>query len=223
MTNKKSPLTRIKEKLVTNISTPPGKNNGKPYYLFILLIVGVLLMVIGSFWKGNVEERPTAVFNDGESEADMSAETFGKSKNETNSSMKAYEEQYENQLKEALEEIVGVQEVTVVVNVEATERKVFDKNTILKNQTTSEEDKEGGIRKIEDQSTEDELNIIQDGENEVPVVIETRKPEIKGVLIVAGGAENIQVKKWIIEAVTRALDVPSHRVSVVPKKSKGDS
>jgi stage III sporulation protein AG len=52
----------------------------------------------------------------------------------------------------------------------------------------------------------------------VPVVVETKKPDIRGVLVVAKGAENIQVKKWIVEAVTRVLGVSSHRVSVVPKK-----
>ena len=57
----------------------------------------------------------------------------------------------------------------------------------------------------------------------VPVVIETKKPAIRGVLVVAKGADNIQVKKWIIEAVTRSLDVPSHRVAVMPKKTKGES
>ena len=65
--------------------------------------------------------------------------------------------------------------------------------------------------------------IIQNGEKEVPIVVETKKPAIRGVLVVAKGADNIQVKKWIVEAVTRSLDVPSHRVSVLPKKTKGES
>jgi stage III sporulation protein AG len=60
--------------------------------------------------------------------------------------------------------------------------------------------------------------IIQEGEKEVPIVLETKKPEIRGVLIVAKGADNIQIEKWIKESVTRLLDVPSHRVSVMPKK-----
>jgi stage III sporulation protein AG len=38
------------------------------------------------------------------------------------------------------------------------------------------------------------------------------------VLVVAKGADNIEVKKSIIEAVTRALDIPSHRVAVLAKK-----
>ena len=53
---------------------------------------------------------------------------------------------------------------------------------------------------------------------EGPIISETKKPSVRGVLVVAKGAENIQIKKWIIEAVTRSLDVPSHRVSVMPKK-----
>jgi stage III sporulation protein AG len=38
------------------------------------------------------------------------------------------------------------------------------------------------------------------------------------VLIVAKGADDVRVKKEIIEAVTRVLDVPSHRVAVSAKK-----
>ena len=43
------------------------------------------------------------------------------------------------------------------------------------------------------------------GKGSHQLFLKQRKPEIKGVLVVAGGAENMQVKKWIIEAVTRAL------------------
>lgn len=57
------------------------------------------------------------------------------------------------------------------------------------------------------------------GDKEVPLVVETVKPSIKGVLVVAKGAEDIKIKSMIVEAVTRALDVPSHRVSVQPKQN----
>lgn len=60
--------------------------------------------------------------------------------------------------------------------------------------------------------------MVQKGETDEPLVVETMKPKIRGVLVVAEGAENIEVKKWIIEAVTRVLDVPSYRVAVMPKK-----
>ena len=73
-------------------------------------------------------------------------------------------------------------------------------------------------RKVQDTSTDEQVVIIRNGEKEVPIIVGEIKPEIRGVLVVAKGAENIQVKKWIIEAVTRSLGVPSHRVAVMPKK-----
>jgi stage III sporulation protein AG len=60
------------------------------------------------------------------------------------------------------------------------------------------------------------------GNDEHPIVLETKKPVIRGVLVVAQGAENIHVKQMILEAVTRVLDVPQHKVAVLPKKSKGE-
>ncbi|MFP3359212.1 stage III sporulation protein AG, partial [Planococcus sp. SIMBA_143] len=75
-----------------------------------------------------------------------------------------------------------------------------------------------GKRSIEDKSQEEEIVIVNNGDKEVPIVKETKKPKVSGVLVVAKGADNIQIKKWIIEAVTRSLNVPSHRVSVLPKQ-----
>jgi stage III sporulation protein AG len=104
------------------------------------------------------------------------------------------------------------------VNVDATEKKVLEKNVVVQSQKTEEVDREGGQRTVEDQSKDEQLVIIRDGEKEVPIVIETKKPAIRGVIVIAKGADNIQVKKWILESVTKLLDVPVHRVSVMPKK-----
>ncbi|MFP3489056.1 stage III sporulation protein AG, partial [Staphylococcus sp. SIMBA_130] len=56
-----------------------------------------------------------------------------------------------------------------------------------------------------------------------PIVVSTKKPVVRGVVVVAVGAENMEVKKMIVDAVTRLLDVKSHRVMVLPKKLKGES
>ena len=134
-----------------------------------------------------------------------------------------YEKEYENQLKEILETIIGVDDVSVVVNVDATSLKVYEKNKSNKNTTTEETDKEGGKRSVTDQSSEEEIVMIKNGDKETPVVVQTKKPDIRGVLVVAQGVDNVQIKQTIIEAVTRVLDVPSHRVAVAPKKIKEDS
>lgn len=92
-----------------------------------------------------------------------------------------------------------------------------------KDTTTEETDKEGGKRSVTDQTSEEQIVMIRNGDQETPVVVQTKKPDIRGVLVVAQGVDNVQIKKTIIDAVTRVLDVPSYRVAVAPKKIKEDS
>ncbi|RSD27396.1 stage III sporulation protein AG [Mesobacillus subterraneus] len=216
MENEKGPLSWLKKQLSSK-DGPPEKKTGKYQYLMIVVLFGAAIMLVGNIL--GEQGSDTAVPAMKEAEAVEDAEVFGQKKSAGNDVISDYEEAYEAQLKEILERINGVGEVTVFVNVDATDRKVLEKNTSIQSQTTDETDREGGKRKVEDASKDEQLVIIRNGEKEVPIVLETKKPEIRGVLVVAKGAENIQVKKWIIEAVTRALDVPNHRVAVMPKKS----
>ncbi|WP_071395717.1 stage III sporulation protein AG [Bacillus tuaregi] len=196
---------------------------GKYPYLVLVVLFGAGFMLAGNlFINDETAQNALPAFNKDENQQE-DVETFGQGKASGNNVIEEYEQAYENQIKEALDTIVGVSDVTVVVNVDSTEKKVLEKNIKTQSQVTDETDREGGKRKVEDTSSDEQLVIIQDGDKEVPIVLETKKPEIRGVLVVAKGAENIQVKKWIKEAVTRALDVPEHRVSVLPKKTKGDS
>lgn len=198
---------------------------GKYIYLIVVLTVGTMIMLISNLFINNESSQkalPTLKNNES-IQTEENVETFGKKDSTGNGVIGDYERAYEVQLKEALDSIVGVSDVSVVVNVDATEKQVLEKNRKSQTQLTDETDREGGKRKVEDQSTDEQLVIIQNGEKEVPIIVETKKPAIRGVLVVAKGADNIQVKKWIVEAVTRSLDVPSHRVSVLPKKTKGES
>ncbi len=223
MSSNKGPFDLIKQWLSKDSEHRPTekKKNMKLQYFLILLLFGVAFMLISDLWSSNEDQTlqvASVESSENQSNQDEDVPTFGSNKSDINEGMRVYENQYENQLKEALDQIVGVSEVTVVVNVESTEAKIFEKNHSTQKQTTNETDTEGGKRKIEDQTTDEQIVITQDGEKEVPVISQTNKPKVSGVLVVAKGADNIQIKKWIIEAVTRALDVPSHRVAVMPKK-----
>ncbi|MBU8879336.1 stage III sporulation protein AG [Bacillus sp. FJAT-29790] len=222
MDKEKGPFTWLKKWL--SKEEQPDKKQGKYQYLLLVLLFGAVIMLISNMlFKDESSKNDLPVFNNQAVAKDDEVPTFGQKQKEGNDVIASYERAYEAQLKDALDAIVGVEDVTVVVNVDATEKQVLEKNRTNKTQTTDEIDREGGKRKVEDQSKEEQLVIIRSGEKEVPIIVETKKPEIRGVLVVAKGADNIQVKKWIIEAVTRALDVPSHRVAVMPKKTKGDS
>ena len=49
-------------------------------------------------------------------------------------------------------------------------------------------------------------------------VVKENKPEIKGVLILAEGADDSTVRSEITEAVSRVLEVPVHKISVLKKQ-----
>lgn len=219
MDSEKGPLSWLKKQLSSK-NGPPAKKNGKYQYFIIVVLFGVAIMLIGNLIGDPKPDLAVTATKEAKTEEDIAV--FGQKNSAENDIISKYEQAYEAQLIEILEGINGVGDVSVLVNVDATEKKILEKNTVIQSQTTDETDPEGGKRKVLDASQDEQLVIIKNGEKEVPIVLETKKPEIRGVLVVANGAENIQVKKWIIEAVTRALDVPNHRVSVMPKKSKGE-
>lgn len=213
MEQEKGPISWLKR-----LFSKEGKPDKKYQYLIVVLLLGAAFMLVSNTLFD--EEGPSSSIPVlGSTDEDVEdVETLGRKSAAGNEMIAEYESRYETQLKEALEGIAGVSDVLVAVNVDATEKRVLDQNSVIRSQVTDETDREGGERKVEDSSQDNQTVIIREGEKEIPIVLETKKPEIRGVLVVAKGAENVQVKKWIIESVTKLLDVPSHRVSVMPKK-----
>ncbi|UCZ54603.1 stage III sporulation protein AG [Bacillus shivajii] len=201
----------------------PKKLNMK--YLGVLLALGVFFMIIGVVLQPDEEPASVPTLQENEKEEkESSQEVFGSSNERPElSSMSDYESFYESELERVLEQVVGINNVTVFVNLDQTEETVYQKNISTREQVTEETDREGGSRQVEDRTNDEDVVIIRNGDKEEPLVVKVKKPSIRGVVVVAEGVENIQVKTWVIEAVSRALDVPSHRVSVLPKNSKGDS
>jgi stage III sporulation protein AG len=215
MNNNKGPFSWLKKWLSKGDTSE--KKPGKYQYMILVLCLGAAFMLAGNI----LFKKQSAV---GDIPAGKTTQTaaqdvpaFGLKKSSGNKAISDYEREYENQLKDALDEMLGVSDTKVVVNIDSTEEKVLQQNKVSKNQTTDETDTNGGKRKVQDSSIDEQLVIIRNGDKEVPIVVETKKPEIRGVLVVARGADNMQVKRWIVEAVTRALGVPSHRVAVMPK------
>jgi stage III sporulation protein AG len=192
-------------------------------YVGVLLVLGIALMVFGGFSKSPQNEADIPVSTSDEVTDSESEPTFGKEDNSEPSSISEYERSYENELKEILEAVIGVDGVQVMVNLDASESKVFGTNKTIQSQTTDETDQEGGKRQVKDRSEEVQIVVIRSNDQEKAVVVKTEKPKVRGVLVVAEGAENIRVEQRIKDAVTKVLDVPVHRVSVLPKKLKGES
>ncbi|MFI8706119.1 stage III sporulation protein AG [Bacillus sp. NPDC077411] len=185
-------------------------------FLIILLILGIILMFSSNLFQAKKPEVPVLK---SQTEQVKDVPTFGQKNSDNKSNIDKYEKEYEQQLKEALESVTGVKDVTIEINLDSSEEKILDKNTVKRSQTTDETDKEGGKRKVEDESTDEKTVIVRQGDKEAPIILRENKPKVRGVLVVAKGVDNLQVKQMVIEAVTRMLEVPSHRVSVLPKKN----
>ncbi|MEK5381317.1 stage III sporulation protein AG [Niallia sp. FSL W8-0635] len=212
----KGPLSWIKNFLSND---GDEKKQGKKTYIVIVVLFGIAIMLLSNmFFKDDNKAQEVAAYsNDASSEE--AEETFGQKANNSNLTIADYEEQYKEEIKEAITAIAGVKDAIVYVNIEGSEKKIYEKNQSQTIQKTEEEDTQGGNRKVEETSNEETVVLVPNGEKQVPIVVETMKPKIVGVLVVAKGAEDIKVKTMIVEAVTRALDVPSHRVSVQPKQN----
>lgn len=191
-------------------------------YLFILLGVGAVLMILTDF-LGTDKDKPLG-FATMQQNGNVPAsggeqpDSIAAGSSASNDWIKEYENSYETQLAEILETVIGVGQVQVMVNLDSTPEIVVEKNRESRTTSTQETDKERATRNQSEQSLQEQTLVLKDSKQEQPVVLKTLKPKVRGVLVVAKGAENVQIKAWILEAVQKVLDVPVYKISILPKK-----
>jgi len=145
---------------------------------------------------------------------------FGGGEDKGISTFADIESEFESRLKGMLEKIVGVGTVDILVTVDSTEETVVQLNEKQMQTITDETDRNGAKRHITDVSKDGQVVLYEISSGvQSPIVVKKIKPRIRGVMIVAKGAENAAVRKLIAEAVSGGLDVPIHRISVVPRKA----
>jgi len=195
----------------------PTKLRRKYGYFIVIGLVGLLLLLLGNIFTGSNDEDENLNNNVTIQNEEKSQHVSSKDSSLT-SDVNELEESYKNELEDMLEKIQGVSEVEVMINLDSTNVKVYEKNLISNKQITDENDKSGGKRQIEDHTEETEVVLVRQGDQEVPLLIQTKKPKVRGVLVTAKGVDHASVKEWVVESTSRVLDVPTHRVSVMPKK-----
>jgi len=188
------------------------KKNKTFYWIIIFFLIGLAIMIFSSFLDITDQVTPY------EPQTPTQETTNVLEKNTSPKTMQEYEKNYENQLTEIITEMLGVNEVVVKVNLDSTEELLVESDTTYSEQVTKEQDKQGGSRSISNVSKDEQVVIYRVDGNDEPLVIKTIKPKVRGVVIVAEGAENLQTKAMIIEAVQRLLDVPPHKIAILPKR-----
>ena len=120
-----------------------------------------------------------------------------------------YIEKTEKELCSILEEIDGAGKVEVMITLESCYENVYAKGY----SSQSDEDELGAQSQLSE-----EYVIVKSGSGtEECLVVKVYEPVVKGVAVVAEGADNAQVKKAITETVCALFDISTNKVSVIKK------
>ncbi|MEO2258027.1 stage III sporulation protein AG [Paenibacillus amylolyticus] len=184
-------------------------------WLIILGLIGVGIMLFNSFV--NVKKIDSENIGREPPNPSASMASIQTDPSEQNP-FQAIEIAFEDKIKGVLENIVGVGTVDVMVTVDSTEELVVQRNVKDSQQLTEETDASGGKRHMTQYTRDGEIITYEISGDQTPIVTKKLKPQIRGVLVVARGAENKVVKDLITDAVEKGLNVAAYRISVVPRK-----
>lgn len=128
------------------------------------------------------------------------------------SSTDDYERKLEKRLTALLEEIEGVGRVEVMITLQDSGESVVAQDV---NQQTKFSNSESG-ESTQENSTE--RTTVFSGET--PYETKTMTPEIRGICVVAEGAQNDEVRVRIYQAVQALFSVEAHKISIVEMGSQ---
>ncbi|KEO82540.1 stage III sporulation protein AG [Tumebacillus flagellatus] len=171
--------------------------------------VGVVLLFNPFSWGSKESGQPASAQKPAESTV----------VNTEQQQMATYEKMYEDRLTDILDNIRGVSDAKVMVTIDSSEEMVYAVDETENNQTQSEQDKNGGNRTVTTIDKTGKIVMTKVNGADKPVLVKTIKPRVRGVVVVANGAEQVKIQALITEAVERSLDVPPHKISILPKNS----
>lgn len=178
--------------------------------LVVIILIGILLILIGDITsnlngKKNKKEDTTI---------DVSSNA------PTIQSSSAYEERIKNELIDTLSIMSGVGRVKVMIYFESGSESILAANKTDSTKKVEEKDNQGGTRTTTEDSKVINVVIVNEGSANRPYVVKQVNPSIGGVMVVAEGANNLEIKERIHTAVKTVLGIPAYKVSVMPMKKE---
>lgn len=174
------------------------------WVLLGLAVLGLLLLIGGN---RNEKERTTG------------AVTPQVATEQVHSPVQADEGRLERELKETLSAITGAGRVRVELMIKSGRRRIWERQSRSNRRVSGDR---GTMNNEEDSS--DELVLAKDRDGrDTPVLKEELAPEIQGVIVVASGATDIEVRRMLTSTVMTILGLPAHRVLVIPGEERGSN
>lgn len=122
----------------------------------------------------------------------------------------------ERELEEILEKMQSVGDVKVLITYSQTSKVTPIYNETNRNSSSKEEDAEGGTRLISESDISKE--VVLDSNNNI-ITESIQMPEIEGAIVMAKGAQDIEIKNNIIQAVCAVTGLSTHKVQVFEMSS----
>jgi len=192
-------INRIKEHL-ENLNNKKFINN-----LFIILLVSVIvLLMISLFYDGD------------QNEIGLSTDGTTNQNNEKKVVYDDYAASLEGKLEDILEKLEGVGKVDVMITFEDSIESVPASNTVKTTEITKEIDSDGGTREINREDVN--IQMVSNTDDGDLVVLKEVNPSIKGAIVVAEGAEDLEVMEKLYEAVKTVLGITGNKVQVYSSK-----
>ena len=173
--------------------------------LTIALVIAFVLIALNVFYPDMFKEKEKV-------KSTLSEEV------ETINTKEEYEDTQKKELKSILESMSGVGKVQVMINFKSGESKVLAYDSSKQIVSTEEKDTEGGTR-VSNQTNDGTTVVMtnEGGDNE-PFIVETYKPKIEGIMILAEGASDSKIKYDIQKAVSSLYGLSAEKVNVYPMK-----
>ena len=184
-----------KEKLGTRASGEKAwfKSN---WLLILVALIGILLLlwptsppVESGSGEGRVQEEPTA-------------NSFSRNS-------------LEGEVESILSQVEGAGRVKVSLALASDGVRSYAINEKEESRDIQEGEKVGGFRKTNDTNHSQDVAVYG---SQTPLMIENKSPQVTGVLVVADGADNPVVREQLTDAVVTLMNVPPHKVRVLPRQ-----
>ena len=184
--------------------------------LFVLFLIGVLLLTLSNFIPGDRQDTNSVseVSSQGQKESALETGNTGSA-----DSLTEVETAIENQLEDILTTVEGVGNVSVRVTLENGPQYIYATDENLNESKVEEKDSNGSQRVTTESTNSDQMVMAQPASmgGQQPVVEKEIKPKVAGVLVTAEGARDADIKVTLSRAVQTLLDLPAHKVSILPK------
>lgn len=172
-----------------------GKNRKIENIIFIIILLIALLVALNYVFNSDNKAKEKAQNTDN-SNSTSSGSNINNNKSE--------KEQMEEKLANILSQISGITDASVMITYSQDSKQTPVFNT--------KEEQNG-----DDKSTEKSVAYNESSNSKTAIIESIEMPKVEGVIIVAKGAENVEIRSKIASAVSAITNVPVYKVQVFEK------